>query len=132
MASFCLAATASALVARNSVSSTTIPSEAYVQVETDPDDITWPWRVFKSSPYTPPNMTITGNGGSLAEGYIFMTPATGNISVPYTKEGGGFIMTSDGDLVFAQNVTGMTDFRKQYYNGKPYLTYWNGYNRSVL
>ena len=124
----CLIGTTSARVARSPAASTVIPSEAYIQVETDPNGITWPWRVYKSSPYTPPNMTITGNGGPLAPGYVFMTPATTNISLPYTKEAGGFIMTSAGDLVFAQNVSGMTDFRKQYYNGKPYLTYWSGYN----
>ena len=112
-----------ALVARTPAAAT-IPSEAYIQIETDPSGVTWPWRVFKSSPYTPPNMTITSSGEPLAPGYIFMTPATTNISVPYTKEGGGFIMTTDGDLVFALNVTGMTDFRKQIYNGEPHLTYW--------
>ena len=25
-------------------------------------------------------------------------------------------------------MTGVNDYRKQYYNGKPYLTYWTGYN----
>jgi hypothetical protein len=37
-------------------------------------------------------------------------------------------MTSEGELVFAVNVTGINDFRRQYYNGKAYLTYWSGYN----
>ena len=107
--------------------STEIPSEAYVQVETDPTKVKWPWRVFKSSPYTPPNMTITGNGGELAEGFIFMTPQTTNMTNPTDEENGGFIMTSDGDLVYALNESGITDFRKQYYDGKPYLTYWSGF-----
>ena len=53
---------------------TEIPSEAYVEVQTDPQGVTWPWRVFKTSSETPPNMAITGNGGELAPGYIFMTP----------------------------------------------------------
>ena len=57
-----------------------------------------------------------------------MTPAGTGANVSYAKESGGFIMTSDGDLVYGHNLTGMTDLRKQYYNGKPHLTFWSGYN----
>ena len=123
-----LLSTVSALAFKTSPSSTVIPSEPYIQVETDPSGIKWPWRIFRSSPYTPPNMTISGNDKPLAEGYIFMTPQSINATAPAAEGNGGFIMTSAGDLVFARNVSGMTDFRKQYYNGKPYLTYWSGYN----
>jgi hypothetical protein len=107
-----------------------IPSEAHVDVHTDPQGVTWPWRAFKTSSETPPNMTITGNGGELAPGYIFMTPIALNATAvpPLTKESAGFIMTSGGDLVFGHNLTGVNDYRMQYYNGKPYLTYWTGYN----
>jgi hypothetical protein len=77
-----LAITANALVTR---SPNTITSQAYVQVETDPKGVTWPWRAFKSSDQTPPNMTIVSSGEPLADGYIFMTPLTTNISVPYAK-----------------------------------------------
>ena len=73
-------------------------------------------------------MTITTNGEPLADGYIFMTPAGTSANISYAKESGGFIMTSDGELVYGHNLTGMTDFRKQYYNGQPYLTFWSGYN----
>lgn len=110
--SLCLAGTAFGLVATRQESLVEIPSEAYIQVEIDPDGVTWPWRVFKSSPFTPPNMTITGNGGELAEGYIFMTPASTDPDTPYTKEAGGFIMTSEGDLVFAQIVPGYAGVAK--------------------
>ena len=125
---FCLATSASALVAQSLAALTEIPSQAFDLVETDPSGIKYPWRVFKSSAFTPPYMNITGNGGPLAEGYVFMTPQTISITAPTDEENGGFIMTSSGDLVFAQNTSGMTDFRKQYYDGKPYLTYWSGYN----
>lgn len=121
----CFAAIGNALVVNRRA---VIPSEANIDVATDPSGVTWPWRVFKTTESTPPNMTITGNGGELSEGYIFMTPATSNLTVPYAKESTGFIMTCEGDLVFALNVTAPTDFRRQHYNGKPYLTYWNGYN----
>ena len=106
----------------------TIPSETYREVQTDPSGVVWPWLAFKSSPQTPPNMTITGNGGELAEGYIFMTPVGTSENVSYAKENAGFIMTSGGDLVFGLNVSGLTDFRRQLYNGHAYLTYWSGYN----
>ncbi|KAF2485016.1 ASST-domain-containing protein [Neohortaea acidophila] len=109
-------------------SAATIPSHAYVQVETDPKGAIWPWRVFKSSPYTPPNMTITVNQGELADGFIFMTPANINLSAPAAEMDGGFIMTSDNEAVFALNTSGITDFRVQHYKGQPYLTYWSGYN----
>lgn len=106
-----------------------IPSEAYKVVQTDPNGVIWPWLTFKSSPQTPPNMTITGNGGELAEGYIFMTPVGTGENVSYAKENGGFIMTSGGDLVFGLNISGLTDFRRQFYNGQAYLTYWTGYSK---
>jgi hypothetical protein len=105
-----------------------IPSEANVQVETDPEGITWPWRVFKSSSAKPPDMVITANGEPLADGFIFQTPSTTNTSIPYAKESMPFIRDSQGDLIFALNITGANDFRRQFYNGKPYLTYWSGYN----
>ncbi len=74
-----LVAGTSALVPRNAK---TIPSEAYVEVQSI--GVTWPYRVFKTSSHTPPNMTITTNGQPLT------------------------------------------------YNGKQYLTYWNGYNSQGL
>lgn len=115
-----LAGAISPLLARGATFSE-IPSEAYVRVETDPKGITWPWRVFKSSPHTPPNLTITGNGGELAPGYIFMTPQTVDPTVPAAEENGGFIVTSDNELVYALNISGITDFRKETYKGEPYL-----------
>ncbi len=120
-----LAAVANALVAKDR---TVISSEANIDVQTDSTGVTWPWLAFKTTDQTPPNMIITSNGGAVADGYIFMTPATSNLSVSYAKESTGFIMTPDGDLVFALNVTAPTDFRRQHYDGKAYLTYWNGFN----
>lgn len=116
------------IVAHPSQQSSWIPSSRHVEVQPDFSGVTWPWRVFKSSPHTPPNMTIIENGGELADGYIFMMPQTTNVSIAYAKENGGFIMTIDGDLVYGDNLLGMNDFRKQSYNGKDYLTYWTRYN----
>lgn len=101
-----------------------IPSEAYVKVEIDPDGLQWPWRVFKSSSLTPPNLTITGNGGELAPGYIFMTPEGVNERVPRVNEedGNGFIITTNNELVYGLDVDRLTDFRVQEYQGSSYLT----------
>jgi hypothetical protein len=128
LAYLCLVSAASALVAQAPGHSGEIPSERHIEVVTDPTEVKWPWLAFKSSPHTPPNMTITGNGKPLADGYIFMTPQSLNDTAPTIPESGGFIRTSDGDLVFALNASGITDFRRQYYNGKEYLTYWSGFN----
>ncbi len=117
------------LISGSQLNSEYIPSHAYVQVETDPGGAIWPWRVFRSSPYTPPNMTITGNGGELADGFIFMTPQTINISVPAAEENGGFIMTCNNEMVFALNESGITDFRVEEYKGAPYLVWWSGYSQ---
>ena len=84
-------------------------------------------------------MKITKHRGKLADGYIFISPAnSNNEDGTYELTGTGFIMDHYGDLVFAAEetsmdfcedwVAGMTDFRAQEYNGKPYITYWNGCN----
>ena len=119
-----LAIVSSPLLTRSAPSIPEIPSEPYIEVGTDPKGITWPWRVFKSSPYTPPNLTITGNGDELAPGYIFMTPEGTDEGVPKptAKESGGFVITSDNELVYALAVPGMTDLRVQEYNGESYIT----------
>lgn len=109
----------------NQCLSNIIPSEAYVQVDEDPTGFQWPWRVFKSDPNTPPNMTITRADAELAPGYVFMTPWPSNNE---THQSGGFIMTVDGEMVYCIPVNGMHDFRVQEFNGSPYLTYCNGLN----
>ena len=101
-----------------------IPSEAYVKVEIDPSGAKWPWRVFKSSSQAPPNLTITGSGGELAPGYIFMTPEGVHERVPRAakEDGSGYIITADNELVFGLDEARLTDFRIQQYEGSSYLT----------
>lgn len=106
---------------------TAIPSSAYVRVIDPGDGKKWPYRVFKSSPLRPPNLTITGNGNALANGYVFLTPKD-------RKRGGveqhaPYIFDTDGELVFAANFSGesgTTDFRVQEVDGTPHLTFWQG------
>ena len=108
--------------ARGSPSSTTqIPSHANIEVKVDPSGEQWPYRVFKSSPYTPPNLTITGNGGELAPGYVFLTPDSANLPTKKVDEDGGIIVTSDNELVYWLAEPGITDLRVEVYKGKPYV-----------
>ncbi|KAK4503466.1 hypothetical protein PRZ48_004381 [Zasmidium cellare] len=70
-------------------------------------------------------MTITRTGADLAPGYVFMTPWPTDNEI---HQSGGFIMTVDGDMIYALPINGMHDFRVQEYNESSYLTYWNGLN----
>ena len=118
---------------------TNIPSEDHYQITSDTYDSVWPWRTYKTSPHHPPHMEITRYDGKLSDGYVFLTPSnTKGKEGTYELSGTGFIMTTDGDMIFAGEergysfcdewVAGMTDFRRQDYNGRPYITYWNGCN----
>jgi hypothetical protein len=87
----------------------------------------------------PPHLEVKRYDGKLFDGYIFMTPADQKTKRgTYELSGTGYIMTEDGDLIFAGEengynfcnewVAGMTDFRVQEYKGRPHLVYWNGCN----
>jgi hypothetical protein len=83
-------------------------------------------------------MNITRYDGKLADGYIFLTPYDDKAKDGVHEEGTGFVMTTDGDLIYTPPsnfdgycedwLSGMTDLRRQEYKGKKYLTYWNGCN----
>lgn len=118
---------------------TDIPSSPHHQHTTDTSLLVWPWRSYKTSHHTPPHMKIAHYGGKLAPGYIFISPANHNDEDgTYELSGTGFIMDHVGDLIYAaeenrmefcdESVGGMTDFRAQEWNGKKYITYWNGCN----
>ena len=87
----------------------------------------------------PPHLEIERYDGKLWDGYIFLDPSDQKSKRgTYELSGTGYIMTEDGDLIYAGEengynfcdewVAGMTDFRVQEYKGKPYITYWNGCN----
>ena len=118
---------------------TDVPSEPHHEFTTDTSLLVWPWRSYKTSLHTPPHMKVTRYKGELAPGYIFISPVNANNEDgTYEQSGTGYIMDHAGDLVFAAEETrmdfcdewvgGMTDFRVQEYNGKKYITYWNGCN----
>ncbi|KAK5173554.1 uncharacterized protein LTR77_002235 [Saxophila tyrrhenica] len=118
---------------------TTIDSKAHYQVTTDTSRVVWPWRTYKTSSHNPPIMNITQHKGKLADGYVFISPVDSNKKDgTYDLSGTGFIMDTNGDLIFAADedgmgfcdewVAGMTDFRAQPYKGRQHITYWNGCN----
>ena len=118
---------------------TPIESEAHHQYTTDASRVVWPWRSYRTSKHTPPDFKITRYRGKLAKGYVFLSPSDSHKNDgTYDLSGTGFVMDFNGDLIFAADedgmgfcdewIAGMTDFRAQEYNGKKYITYWNGCN----
>ena len=108
----------------------TFPSSSYVEVvaenETSPLFGTmWPYRVFKSSPFNPPNFDYYDNGQELADGYIIFTP---QLRVDDgQKQSAPMIMDQQNELVYCLDLPGNGhNLRVQTIYGKPHLTLWNG------
>ena len=89
------------------------------------DGKVWPYQVFKSSPFNPPEFAITTNGKALAPGVLFMTPSNEG-PVQGTKDVAPLIMTSAGQLVFNGPIVNATNFRHAIYKGKNIITYSSG------
>jgi hypothetical protein len=81
---------------------------------------------FHSRPdLTPPAVEVTNQSGAVAPGDIFVTPQQG------PTQNGAMIVNSDGALVWFQPVKPpdiAADLRVQKYDGKPVLTWWQGYS----
>ena len=84
----------------------------------------WPYQVYESSPFNPPELKITTSGQSLAPGLLFMTPGDGT-SVEATKDTAPLIMTDTGQLVWNGPTTSANNFRVASYQDNPVLTYWS-------
>ena len=103
-----------------------LASSAYVHVVQPEHPGAWPYRAFKSSPCTPPNMSIAVNRPGLADGFLLMTPKGrgGNDGI---QQSAPYVMTSDNELVYAYKETyGTNGLRMQDIAGKPHLTFWQG------
>ena len=85
----------------------------------------WPYQVFKSSPFNPPELEITTNGQPLAPGLLFITPSDGS-AVEATKDTAPLIMTDTGQLVWNGPMISANNFRVASYEGNSILTYWSG------
>jgi hypothetical protein len=80
---------------------------------------------FRSDPHlTPAAVTVTRHAGGSAAGEIFLAPQQGPL------QNGPMIVDQNGQLVWFKPLPAKTmaaDFRVQRYQGKPVLTWWQGY-----
>lgn len=85
-----------------------IESESHHQYTVDLSSDVWPWRSFKTSPHTPPELNVSHYGGKkLADGYMFVSPTDSkNNDGLYELSGTGFVFDMRGDLVYAAEETG--------------------------
>ena len=82
-----------------------------------------PHHTFLSRPdLQPPLIGATGPGGTVARGFIFLTPNDG------LGPAGPTIVDDAGELVWMRPGNGdfLTDLRVSTYKGKPVLTWWQG------
>jgi hypothetical protein len=80
---------------------------------------------FHSEPHlAPAAVTVTRSGGSWSPGEIFLAPQQGPL------QNGPMILDQDGQLIWFKPLPSKeqaADFRVQSYQGKPVLTWWQGY-----
>lgn len=91
----------------------------------------WPYRIYKSSPFRPPLLKITNNGGEVAEGSLFLVPSHSHDvwiaqELPY-------IMGQENDLVFGFDKPAgffpgdrFNGFHPHKVNGNSYASMWVG------
>ena len=85
----------------------------------------WPYQVFKSATFNPPQLQVTTNGKHLAPGLLFFDP-TDFTPVNATQDQAPLIMTDAGQLVWNGPYLDATNFRVASYEGKDILTFWSG------
>ena len=91
---------------------------------------TWPWLIYKSSPFNPPELQITTNGQPLAKGLLFITPSDTSTAQDVLKESAPLIMSDTGQLVWNGPVAEANNFRVASYKGRDILTFWTGFPTS--
>jgi hypothetical protein len=72
------------------------------------------WTTYKSFPLKVPKATVNIDKPGATDGDIFYAPRTN----------GPIIVDSTGELIYYRPGQRVTDFRKQFYLGKPVLTWW--------
>ena len=85
----------------------------------------WPWQIYESSSFNPPELEITKNGAPLAAGLLFITPSNAGPSNAI-KEAAPLIMTDGGQLVWNGPISNATNFRVAKYEGNDIITFWTG------
>lgn len=96
------------------------------QIVNDTSAGTWPYQVFKSSPFQPPYLDITRNGQPLGPGLLIFAPWQAVVGEVLAKEMAPLIMTDDGQLVWNGPSNYTFNFRAATYQGAPILTLWTG------
>lgn len=107
-----------------------LKSWPHIEVVIPPNNQTWPYRVFESSPLKPPNISIGISNPGLAGGYLFLTSGSRN-GGPGEEQDGPYIITSGNELVYAyKSYTPLhfNGFRVQVIDGTQHLTFWRGEN----
>ena len=87
----------------------------------------WPYQVFESGPFNPPQLQITTNGKPLAPGLLFITP-TDFTAINAIQETAPLILSDAGQLVWNGPTVNSTNFRVASYYGKSILTFWSGFS----
>ena len=87
----------------------------------------WPYQIFKSSSFNPPQLEVTRNGKQLAPGFLFFDPMKVT-EFNATQDQAPLIMTDDGQLVWNGPYVGATNFRVASYEDKAILTFWAGFH----
>ena len=105
------------------------PGKEHHQVVNGSGEI-WPYQMYKSVPFNPPELKITTNGQPLAPGLLFITPSDDS-AVNATERAGPLIMTDAGQLVWNGPTLDANNFRVASFEGSTILTYWGGSTTSA-
>lgn len=84
----------------------------------------WPYQVYKSFPFNPPELDIVTNGQPLAPGLLLITPSDAT-SFKATKDTAPMIMTETGQLVWHGPMVNAINLRAASYKGHPILSFWS-------
>ena len=90
----------------------------------------WPYQVFKSASFNPPQLEVTRNGRQLAPGFLFFDPVNMR-TVKGAQDQAPLIMTDAGQLVWNGPYLDATNFGVASYEDKAILIFWSG-SRSPL
>lgn len=85
----------------------------------------WPYQIYKSAPFNPPVWEINATGEALAPGLLFITPSDFS-TVDVVKQPAAQIFTDEGQLVWSGPTANSTNFKWQYLDGEPTITFWSG------
>ncbi|KAL8947805.1 MAG: hypothetical protein Q9222_005953 [Ikaeria aurantiellina] len=125
LAGLCFSLSALGIVTANSATCELGPGEESHTVGTDSTGSIWPWQIYQSSPFNPPELEISRNGDPLAEGLVVFTQSLFG-PVNSVKEQAPLIMSDSGQLVWNGPITTATNLQARTYKGSPVLTYWSG------